>query len=194
MATDEGGGLRRNVSTEAAVQGAMRARLTLAALTAALLSASVTASAQVYPGGLQAVPDAAPDDVAWETVREPYYGGPVRPGAELDAYPGGLTLPGALGLVLGYGLSFAAIESRPISVVPIVGPWLALANVTEERAAFDDGVGVALAIGGVLQPLGIAALVIGLAIPDVYLVFDAPVAVLPRVSGGEVGLDVVGSF
>lgn len=150
---------------------------------------------------------AAPDvDLAWETRRVPYLGGPIRPGAQLDARHGPLVGWGAAALVVGYVLNLAVLydvpndqygDRRPYALIPLVGSWFAATNAFGGDL-WSDGLTGLMIVNGVLQAGGLLFLVIGLMTPEQELVFDAPVgqpspfdsyqvSLVPSAPGADIG-------
>jgi hypothetical protein len=119
-----------------------------------------------------------PDDVAWESRREPWNGAPVRPGGELDGRINGWVWVGTAALVGGYALSFVGLDPRAGSIIPLVGPWLSIAGVFDEEP-WQDGQTVAMIASGILQAGGILGIVLGLLNPRYFVIYDAPVGSPP---------------
>ncbi|MEC7523056.1 MAG: hypothetical protein VYE22_24475 [Myxococcota bacterium] len=178
----------------------------MAALLAAMVACAPTsrASAQVEiqaSATVEAMPAAGGrDDVQWEERRDRYFGGPVRPGAQVDGSISPFVWMGVGGFAGGYVLTLLYAGGQEIAAVPIVGPWLAIANVSGGQPL--EGTGTALmVIGGLLQPAGIVFGVYGLLNPDLFLVYDAPVGqaspfetaavrLLPGAPGADLGATV----
>lgn len=183
---------------------------TLTALCAAMIwcAPSARASAQYVEAQASVAVDAqldtqvpmasAHDDAEWEERRDRYFGGPVRPGAQVDGSVSPFTWMGLGGFAGGYILSLIYSGGQAVAAVPFAGPWLAIGNVSGGQPL--EGTGVALmVISGLLQPAGVAAGIYGLLNPDLFLVYDAPVGaptpfqtasvrILPGAPGADLGV------
>jgi hypothetical protein len=134
----------------------------------------------------------AQDDVAWEERKEPYDGGVLRPGMQLEGHVNWVTFGGVAGFVIGWAFGFYLVsEHGAVAVIPFAGGLLAeVAPLT--------------VIGAILQPLGVAAFIYGLATPRMYVVYDAPVGspsistarvdFTPGAPGADLGASLVGTF
>ncbi len=144
------------------------------------------------------------DDVPWEERRIPYDGGPIRPGAQIHGeYDGGLMSAGISSLLGGYALTLLGLATDPVRpgfLIPLAGPWLEAFGVFSPVT--DPGVAVLLIVPGVLQAAGVALIIAALALPNYWLVFDAPIGqpspfqvsrieIVPTVSSREIGLNLV---
>ena len=67
-----------------------------------------------------------------------------------------------------------ALNGRPEGAIPIVGAWLAAFDVFMGEP-WDDLAPIAMGFAGVAQAAGLIFMAVGLAIPDRYVVYDAPV-------------------
>jgi hypothetical protein len=165
----------------------MKAPLSLAVVLFASMSFAAPATAQ------QPAPR---DDVQWETRHVAWDGGPVRPGAELDAHVSRWVLTGTVALVVGYAGSFLGLDPRAGSIIPLVGPWLSVAGVFDEEP-WEDEQTVFMVLSGVLQAGGLLAIILGALNPRYEIVYDAPVGSPPLTvswAPGAEGADVGSSL
>jgi hypothetical protein len=157
---------------------------------------------------MEASAPAVQDDVPWHETSAPYQGGPIRPGAQLDErmnvpFVSGGTIAIVVGLVLkAYGGGFA---NEPISLVPLVGPFVAGANAASTANDATNDISSTAAyyyIAGALEVLGTAALTYGLLFPRRTLVYAEParrgfgmtMAMAPGAPGAAMGASLVGAF
>jgi len=122
-------------------------------------------------------------DVPWEERTAPYHGGAVPPGAQIDERINGTMVGGgAAAIVVGYLCSLAALGHRPVGVVPLVGPVLALGGIgdpTDPAYELTGGNVAFLVVSEILQVGGAALFTAGLFLPRRTLVYDAPVNAPP---------------
>jgi hypothetical protein len=143
-------------------------------------AASTGVEVQTNTGGVVAAPGAAAD-VAWEERTVRYAGGPIPPGAQLEERVNGpMVGGGAAAVVVGYLVGLYGMNIRPLAAVPVVGPILAIANVSAPvdpitgNVEVTSGGQIALWIlSEVLQLGGTALFTAGMFMPKRSLVYDA---------------------
>ncbi len=108
-------------------------------------------------------------DVAWEQRREPYAGGPLRPGMQLEEQINSFSWIGLAAFAAGWALGFTVFDQDSKALIPFAGGLL-----TE--------VSYITVIGAVLQAGGVIASAYGFLSPRVYVVYDAPVG-SPSIQG-----------
>lgn len=165
-------------------------------LLTALLVLSAAAPAAAQPAAPYSWDGPAQSDVAWEERRESYGGQPLRPGSQIEYSASPLVPVGAVMFGVGFAIGVGgAIAGRPEAAIPLAGPWLAAADVFA-RGGWDDIAAVAMGVAGAVQLVGLGLLIVGIAIPDRYVIYDAPVGapspyairLTPSAGPGTVGL------
>lgn len=119
-----------------------------------------------------------PADVPWVEVREPFRGGAVPPGAQVE-YQRNMPLlgGGAAAFGVGYALAIYGAVSHPVGLIPLVGPFIAAGqtfSTPREDGTVDSTGGTIAIFSGVLQIAGVGAFIAGVLLPRRFLVFDVP--------------------